>query len=64
MTSENQPLREVLRRIRAEDTALHAFTHIADDPDKPIPGPSPERPLGGLPIAIKDIVDTADMPTG
>ena len=64
MSDESKAIREVLRRIRAEDVSLHAFTHIAADPEGPIPGRSPERPLGGLPIAIKDIVDTSDMPTG
>jgi Asp-tRNA(Asn)/Glu-tRNA(Gln) amidotransferase A subunit family amidase len=63
MSGESR-IRELLARIRAEDVSLGAFTHLARDPDGPVAGPSPERPLGGLPIAIKDVVDTADMPTG
>jgi Asp-tRNA(Asn)/Glu-tRNA(Gln) amidotransferase A subunit family amidase len=64
MSDEGSHIRELLRRIRAEEASLKAFTYIAEDPTGPVAGPSPERPLGGLPIAIKDVVDTADMPTG
>lgn len=42
---------------------MRAFTSIAPDPDH-VEGPSAEKPLGGLAIAMKDICDTADMPTG
>lgn len=54
---------DVLKRIRTEDAALHAFVHIAQDPA----GEAADLaalPLGGLPLAVKDIIDTADMPTG
>lgn len=64
MSDESSRIRDILQRIRTQDASLKAFTHIAGDPAGPIDGPSPERPLGGLPIAIKDVVDTADMPTG
>src|SRR5258705_7385739 len=63
MTDQAAELRRVLGRIRAEDAALHAFTAVAADPVGPVDGPSPDRPLGGFPVAIKDIVDTNDMPT-
>jgi len=53
-----------LARIRTENGVLKAFLHIAEDPPDEIDGPSVDRPLGGLPIAVKDIMDTADMPTG
>jgi Asp-tRNA(Asn)/Glu-tRNA(Gln) amidotransferase A subunit family amidase len=58
-----ETIRETLRRIRSEDQRLHAFDFIALDPAGQVDGPTPERPLGGLPIGVKDILDTADMPT-
>lgn len=64
MTDNAAEIRKTLARIRKDDAAVHAFTFIAPDPDGPVEGPSAERPLGGLAIAMKDIVDTADMPTG
>ena len=53
-----------LARIRTANGELKAFTSIAADPTTEIAGPSTELPLGGLAIAVKDIMDTADMPTG
>jgi Asp-tRNA(Asn)/Glu-tRNA(Gln) amidotransferase A subunit family amidase len=64
VTEHTKAVLETLARIRKEDAALHAFTFIAPDPHGVIEGPSDARPLGGLPVAIKDICDTADMPTG
>ncbi|BCJ89636.1 amidase [Terrihabitans soli] len=63
MTDHTESIRELLARIRKEDAAVHAFTFIAPDPEH-VDGPSAEKPLGGLAIAMKDICDTADMPTG
>jgi Asp-tRNA(Asn)/Glu-tRNA(Gln) amidotransferase A subunit family amidase len=63
MTDQAAELGRLLARIRTEDAALQAFTVIAADPVGPVQGPSPDRRLGGLPVAIKDIIDTADMPT-
>src|ERR1700688_4925498 len=63
MTDRAAELGRLLERIRTEDPVLRAFTAVAAEPAGPIHGPSPDRPLGGIPIAIKDIVDTADMPT-
>lgn len=63
MTDTASLIRKTLKRIRKDDAKLHAFTFIAEDPKGQIEGPSAERPLGGLPIGMKDICDTADMPT-
>ena len=60
-------VRACLERIAREEPRLHAWAHL--DPDRAIgeacsvdargrPGP-----LHGLPVGIKDIIDTADAPT-
>ncbi len=66
MTSETgagQAFAETLARIRTADRTLQAFVHIAADPVETEAG-QPDLPLAGLPVAIKDIIDTADFPTG
>jgi Asp-tRNA(Asn)/Glu-tRNA(Gln) amidotransferase A subunit family amidase len=56
-----------LERIEAEDGAIGAFEHL--DPGaalaeaRRIDALSPKPPLAGLPVAVKDIIDTADLPT-
>lgn len=59
----NDTISDALKRIRAEDADLHAFVHIADDAAAAAADLA-GLPLGGLPIAVKDVIDTADMPTG
>ena len=60
-------MRDCLERVRDRDDAVRAWVHL--DPDQVIaaaraadsagnPGP-----LAGLPVGVKDIIDTADMPT-
>src|SRR5882762_11582887 len=56
-------IKSTLQRIRTENDTLQAFVQIAPDPTTPIPPSSPQRPFGGLAIAIKDLIDTADFPT-
>jgi Asp-tRNA(Asn)/Glu-tRNA(Gln) amidotransferase A subunit family amidase len=63
MTDRAAELRRLLGRIRTEDAVLRAFTVVAADLVGPVDGLSSDRPLGGMPVAIKDIVDTKDMPT-
>lgn len=53
----------VLDRIHARDGTLHAFTRIAAPPRDHEMTRLSELPLGGLPVAVKDIIDTADLPT-
>ena len=51
-----------LARISERERDVRAFAHI--DPEqvrRAVPGPGP---LHGIPIGVKDVLDTADMPTG
>jgi Asp-tRNA(Asn)/Glu-tRNA(Gln) amidotransferase A subunit family amidase len=60
-----------LDRIAALDPKLHAFVYL--DPDAALAAAEridqartagvPPGPLHGLPVAVKDIIDTGDMPT-
>jgi Asp-tRNA(Asn)/Glu-tRNA(Gln) amidotransferase A subunit family amidase len=60
-------LAATLARIEAEDAALGAFTALLDLPTaleqlQQLQG-NGIGPLQGLPVAVKDIFDTADLPT-
>jgi aspartyl-tRNA(Asn)/glutamyl-tRNA(Gln) amidotransferase subunit A len=48
-------------RSRAADDELNAFTWVADGP--PSPGPAREAPLGGVPLAVKDLFCTEGVPS-
>ena len=52
-----------LDRIQARDGAVHAFIHL--DKAQARAGVAAARPgkLHGLPIGVKDVLDTADMPS-
>ena len=59
----------LLERIAERDEALHAWAFV--DPDLALEAArrcdaasSPLGPLHGVPVGVKDIIDTADMPTG
>jgi aspartyl-tRNA(Asn)/glutamyl-tRNA(Gln) amidotransferase subunit A len=61
-----------LDRIAAVDGAVHAFLHVAPDAalasaalvDAALDaGTPPPSPLAGVPLALKDVFTTADMPT-
>ena len=60
-----------LEHITAVDTDLHAFLHVAGDAalntaaeiDARRTAGEPLNPLAGVPIAIKDVLATQDMPT-
>ncbi len=62
-----QLVKACLARIAAREPQLHAWIHL--DPEQALAqareydarGPRP--PLYGVPIGVKDIIDTADMPT-
>ncbi|MCZ2401653.1 amidase [Paenarthrobacter sp. Z7-10] len=59
-----------LQDIRSKDAQIHAFVHLdpeavraaASEQDN-MGGAAANRPLHGLPIGIKDLMDTADLPT-
>jgi amidase len=56
-----------LARIAAEDPRLGAFEHVepalAVAAARRVDAMREKPPLGGLPVAVKDIFDTADLPT-
>ncbi len=61
-----------LDRITAVDPEIHAFLHVADDAalsaaaevDAELAaGRQPRSPLAGVPLALKDVFTTVDMPT-
>jgi amidase len=65
--SSEELTRACLARIAAEDGRLGAFAHV--DPDaalaqaRRIDAAARRPPLAGLPVGVKDIIDTADLPT-
>ena len=61
-----------LDRIAEVDDAVHAFLHVAEDAaleaatmvDEGLAaGVAPASPLAGVPLALKDVFTTSDMPT-
>jgi Asp-tRNA(Asn)/Glu-tRNA(Gln) amidotransferase A subunit family amidase len=66
LTSE-ELVRACLERIEAEDGRIGAFEHVdaaaALAAARRVEASSPKPLLAGLPVAVKDIIDTADLPT-
>ena len=60
-------MRSFLERVAERDEAVRAWAHL--DPARALAAARESDaagnpgPLGGLPVAVKDIIDTADMPT-
>ncbi len=53
-----------LSRARAQGDSLNAFTWVADGPPLAGPaGPATETPLGGVPLAVKDLFCTEGIPS-
>lgn len=62
-----QQVADSLARIAARDAQVRAWLHVADvaalDAARRLDAESPRGSLHGVPIGIKDVFDTADMPT-
>lgn len=64
-------LERCLAAITEADPRIHAFTHVAERESRHAAAQSTSRwiegrplsPIDGMPLGIKDIIDTADMPT-
>jgi aspartyl-tRNA(Asn)/glutamyl-tRNA(Gln) amidotransferase subunit A len=62
---------DCLARVKAHDATLHAFVLVTEDraiadakaAEAAIMATGPKSPLHGIPIGLKDIVDTAGIPT-
>ncbi|HEV8517608.1 MAG TPA: amidase [Burkholderiales bacterium] len=56
-----------LARIAAREREVHAWAHLDADralaQARALDRESPRSPLHGIPFGIKDVIDTADMPT-
>src|SRR4249920_2373868 len=70
--SSEDLVRACLARIAEREPSVHAFAHVAteaalaaarDADTALLLGDGPFGPLHGVPVAIKDIIETADMPT-
>jgi len=53
-----------LERVAAREKVIHAFAHFDADAARAAARSAPDGPLSGIPIGIKDVLDTADMPSG
>ncbi len=59
--------RETLQNVATHDRALGAFAHtltVAEASEAALRQQASGAALAGLPVAVKDIFDTADLPTG
>lgn len=69
--SPSDLLEQCLANIEAGESTVRAFAHIDRDLARRAAGESAKRyregkplsPIDGMPIAVKDIIDTIDMPT-
>ncbi|HEX3347071.1 MAG TPA: amidase, partial [Acetobacteraceae bacterium] len=52
-----------LARIAEREPRLRAFTYLDPDAARRAAASAAAGPLHGLPVAVKDVLDTADMPT-
>jgi Asp-tRNA(Asn)/Glu-tRNA(Gln) amidotransferase A subunit family amidase len=52
-----------LDHIARRDPSVKAFAHLDPAQARAAASTAPEGPLQGIPIGIKDVLDTADMPS-
>ena len=52
--------RHLRKRIRRQDSLIHAWVRLAPEPAGPL---SEDEPLSGIPFGVKDIIDTAGLAT-
>ena len=61
-------VRSCLARIEARDAEIRAWTHVSREAAlhaaRELDKTPPQGLLHGIPIAVKDVIDTKDMPTG
>ncbi len=53
-----------LDRIAAREPEVRAFAHFDAEAARRAARSAPPGPLHGLPVGVKDVLDTADMPSG
>jgi Asp-tRNA(Asn)/Glu-tRNA(Gln) amidotransferase A subunit family amidase len=67
MGSAEERVRECLERIEAREGELRAWAYLDADAAlaqaRARDAEAPRGPLHGLPVGVKDVIDTADMPT-
>src|SRR4051794_22081330 len=65
--SAEERVRECLERIEAREGELRAWAYLDADAAlaqaRARDAEAPRGPLHGLPVGVKDVIDTADMPT-
>ena len=65
--SAEQVVRACLTRIEEREPLVHAWTHLAPDAAlaqaRALDAGALRGPLHGVPVGVKDLFDTADMPT-
>jgi Asp-tRNA(Asn)/Glu-tRNA(Gln) amidotransferase A subunit family amidase len=52
-----------LERIAAREPVIHAFAAIDPDAARKAAAAAKDGPLRGLPVGVKDVLDTADLPS-
>lgn len=66
-TTSEDLVRACLERIRAREDTVHAWAHRDDEralaQARARDRERPRSPLHGVPVGIKDVIDTADFPT-